>query len=110
MESCKAPAAVSVQSAFVTFTLKSSLSLSVAGSVEPQQAFQFPQPQQPAPQQPFAGTPMMATPNGVGGPHVAPSPGNAFTFGVHITPSPMQWGQVPGRGLQTLVRCWHLCG
>ncbi len=82
-----------------------------AGSVEPQQGFQFPQPQQPAPQQPFAGSPLIATPNGVGGPQVAP---NAFTFGVHVTPSPMQWGQGqgpgPGLGLQTLVRAWTDCG
>jgi hypothetical protein len=33
---------------------------------------------------------------------------------VHVTPSPMQWGQGqgpgPGLGLQTLVRAWTDCG
>jgi len=80
-----------------------------SGAAQPQHAFQFPAPQQPTPQQPFAGgTPFTATPNGFGGAGHAPSPVNAFTFGTHMSPSPMQWGQGPGRGLPTPVRSFDL--
>jgi len=79
-----------------------------SGAAQPQHAFQFPAPQQPTPQQPFAGTPFTATPNGFGSAGHAPSPVNAFTFGTHMSPSPMQWGQGPGRGLPTPVRACDL--